>query len=184
MYRKDESKRSKTTETTLTQVWTKKGDDGTTSPDNDSECESHTDLYEFSKKVRSQCRKNNRESRESSERRLALSPSSIPPSTVLCGSTAVAASDEGNESDETNEFIEKRMRRSSSQSSTPNNLHTTPVKSSGIATCDACARKDMKIADLRTKCAQLKGDRDSLREKQLSVHKITSFETEFRSSSD
>ena len=101
MYRKDESKRSKTTETTLTQVWTKKGDDGSTSPDSESQCEINTDLYEFSKKVRKQCRKNNRESRESSERRLALSPSSIPPSTVLCGSTAVAASDDANESDET-----------------------------------------------------------------------------------
>ena len=182
----DENKRSKTIDTTLTQVWTKKGEEATTTPDNDSNSKTNEDLYEFSKKVRSEQRKH---SRESSERRLAISPSSNPPSTVLCSSSTVAGND-ANESDESNEFVKKRKRRSTSQSSrtttisSHNNCNITPPKNRGSQTCDACFRKDNKIADLRTKCAQLKGARDALREKQLLVHRITSVDTEFLHSAD
>ena len=97
----DESERSKTIDTTLTQVWTKKGEEATTTPDNDSNSDTNVDLYELSKKIR---RERSIQSRESSERRLGKSPSSNPPSTVLCSSSAVAAND-ANELDESDEFV-------------------------------------------------------------------------------
>ena len=48
----DESERLKTIDTTLTQIWTKKGEEETTTQGNDSNSETNVDLYEYSKKVR------------------------------------------------------------------------------------------------------------------------------------
>jgi len=185
----DESERPKTHDSTLTQVWPKKGEEVATTNRNNSESDTNVDAYEYSKKLR---RERSIRSKESSESPLRKSPSSKPPSTVLCSSSSVAAKAQGNESEDSIDpnFEIKRKRRSPSQSSrTTTTSSTTPSKNSpskkrSSITCEACFRKDLKIADLRTKCAQLKGDRDALREKQLLVHRITSVDTEFLHSSD
>jgi len=186
MILRDESPRSKTIDTTLTQVWPKKGQEDETVIADDIEKDTSVDIYEYSKKLRRQL---SRESGESDGRRRSKSPSSKLPSTVLCSSNGVAAKggdDKYEESD--GEFHQKRKRHSLSQStwttttSSPS-ITNSGAKKGGIA-CEACFRKDLKIADLHTKCAQLKGDRDALREKQLLVHRITSVDTEFLHSSE
>ena len=48
----DESARSKTTDTTLTQVWIKKGDEEATTNGANSESDTNVDVYEYSKKLR------------------------------------------------------------------------------------------------------------------------------------
>ena len=109
--------------------------------------------------------------------------------TVLCSINGVAAKggdDEYESSD--GEFHRKRKRHSPSQSTRTTTTSSPSITNSGAkkrrGACEACFRKDLKIADLRTKCAQLKGDRDALREKQLLVHRITSVDTEFLHSSE
>ena len=93
----DESERPKTLDTTLTQVWTKKGDEEATTNGANSESDTNVDVYEYSKKLR---RERSIQKKESSESRLGKSPSSKPPSTVLCSSSSVAAKPDGNESEE------------------------------------------------------------------------------------
>ena len=184
----DESERPKTHNSTLTQVWPKKGEEVATTNGNNSESDTNVDAYEYSKKLR---RERSIRSKESSESPVRKSPSSKPPSTVLCSSSSVAAKEQGNESEESDpNFHTKRKRRSTSHSfRTTTTTSTSPSSNShskkgSSITCEACFRKDLKIADLRTKCAQLKGDRDALREKQLLVHRITSVDTEFLHSSE
>ena len=178
-----------TKQKTVSQVWTKKGDEVATTNGDNSESDTNVDAYEYSKKLR---RERSIQKKESSESRLRKSPSSKPPSTVLCSSSSVAAKPDGNESKDSYDpnFEIKMKRRSPSQSSRTTTTSSTtyskntPSKKRRSITCEACFRKDIKIADLRTKCAQLKGDRDALREKQLLVHRITSVDTEFLHSSE
>ena len=171
----DESERSKTIDTTLTQVWTTKGGNKATAKVMNSESDTNVDMYEYSKKIHLERGIN---IGDSSERRSVKSQSSNPPSTVHCSNSTVAASKDAHDSDESSAFVKKRKRRSTSQFSKTTTI-TPPKNKINSRTCDNCFRKDNKIADLRTKCAQLKGDRDALREKQLLVHRITSVDTEF-----
>ena len=72
----DESARTKTIDTTLTQVWTKKGDEEATTNGANSESDTNVDVYEYSKKLR---RERSIQIKESTERRFGKSPSSKPP---------------------------------------------------------------------------------------------------------
>ena len=187
MVLQDESPRSKSIDTTLTQVWPKKGQEDETVIADDIEKDTSLDIYEYSKKIRRQL---SRESGESDGRRRSKSPSSQLPSTVLCSSNGVAAKGANDEYEASDgEFHRKRKRQNSPSQSTRTTTTSSPtITNSGVKkgriACEACFRKDLKIADLRTKCAQMKGDRDALREKQLLVHRITSVDTEFLHSSE
>ena len=151
----EDSPRSKTIDTTLTQVWPKKGQEDETVIADDIEKDTSVDIYEYSKKLRRQL---SRESGESDGKRRSKSPSSKLPSTVLCSSNGVAAKGGDNEYEESDdEFYRKRKRHSSSESTRTTTTSSPSITNSGAKkrgiACDACFRKDLKIADLCSKCA-------------------------------